>query len=56
MNNDPIAAFDWLLAAFRRYVRNQINWSDVRRILDEADVLRTSFEQQDVATRPAEKD
>ena len=54
MNNDPIEAFDWLLAAFRCYIRNEINWLDVRKILDMAEVLRTSFEQHD--TSPAEKD
>lgn len=57
MNNDPIEAFDWLLAAFHRYIRNQINWVDVRRILDEADALRVSFDQRDGATsHAAEKD
>lgn len=58
MNNDPIEAFDWLLAAFRLYIRNQINWIDVRNILDEADAVRATFEQPDIAavTASAEED
>lgn len=53
MTNDPIEAFDWLLAAFRRYIRNQINWVDVRKILDDADAWRASLEQP---TAPVEEE
>jgi hypothetical protein len=40
---DPIEAFDWLLAAFRRYSKNQMSWLEVQSVLREAEVLRAMF-------------
>lgn len=49
---DPIEAFDWLLAAFRRYSKNQMSWLEVQDVLREADALREVY----VTESPVEAD
>jgi hypothetical protein len=42
---DPIEAFAWLLAEFRRYTENRTTWLNVRKVLHEAEGLRDQYLQ-----------
>jgi hypothetical protein len=37
----PFEAYEWLLAQFKRYMHNEINWTDVRNLFATADAWKS---------------
>lgn len=51
----PHEAYEWLLANFKRYMRNEIIWIDVRSIFATADAWKTIHAVPKTSQSPWEK-